>query len=74
MKRATISIEMSNMDDGQPAESFDEGRGALGDLGELDHVDASEDDVVGHHGIGAGKWRAADRKWKSCFTQSPKAD
>lgn len=75
MRRATISIEVSNTDDGQPAESFDEGRGALGDLlGELDHVDASEDDVVGHHGIGAGKWRAAGRKWKSCFPQSPKAD
>lgn len=51
------------MDAGQPAESFDEGGGALGDLlGELDHVDASKDDVVGHHGIGTGKRRAADRK------------
>lgn len=54
------------MDGGQPAEPFDEGGGALGDLlGELDHINASQDDVVGHHGIGPGKWRAADRKWKS---------
>lgn len=54
---------MSVLDEGQPAESFDEGGGALGDLlGELDHVDASQDDVVSHHGIRARKWRAADRK------------
>lgn len=57
---------------GLPAESFDEGRGTLGDLlGELYHVDPSQDDVVGHHWIGPGKWRAADRKWKRYFMRSP---
>lgn len=60
------------MSAGLPAESFDEGGGALGDLlGELDHVDPSQDDVVGHHGIGARKWRAADSERKRCFIQSP---
>lgn len=60
-----FSCYISNMFVGLPAESFDEGCGALGDLlGELYHVDPSQDDVVGHHWIGAGKWRAADRKWK----------
>lgn len=38
----------------QPAESFDEVSGTLGDLlGKLDHVDASQDDVIGLHGIRA---------------------
>lgn len=45
-----------------PAELLDEVGSVLGDLlGELDHVDASQDDVVGLHWIWTWKWRTGDR-------------
>lgn len=46
----------------QPAEAFDEVSSALGDLlGELHHVDASEDDVIGHHRVRAREGRTRER-------------
>lgn len=53
----------NNINDKTPAEAFDKVGGALGDLlWELDHIDASQYDVVGLHGIRAWKWRTAG--WK----------
>ena len=45
-----------------PAQLLDELAGAPGDVaGEVDGVDALQDDVVGLHGVGAGEGRGA---WK----------
>ena len=43
-----------------PAQTLDEVGSTLGDLlGELDHVDASQDDVVRLHGVGTRERGAA---------------
>ena len=43
-----------------PAQLLDELAGAPGDVaGEVDGVDALQDDVVGLHGVGAGEGRGA---------------
>ena len=46
-----------------PAQALDEVGSTLGDLlGELDHVNASQDDVVRLHGVRTREWGAAGDK------------
>lgn len=49
----------------EPAEPFDKVSSTLGDLlGKLDHIDASQDDIVGVHWITARKRRTSDKERK----------
>ena len=54
------------------AEFLDEGRSVAGDIaGEIDSVDALEDDVVRLHGVGSGEGRSAGEELKHEDAQGP---
>ena len=58
-----------------PAQTLDEVGGTLGDLlGELHHVDASQDDVVRLHGVGARERGAAGGIRSLSFAFIPNQD
>ena len=62
-EKKTMNFDSTGSKCPLPAELLDEVGSVFGDLlGELDHVDASQDDIVGFHWIWTWKWRTGDTR------------